>query len=122
MANSERAGFEQRIASLLRTGVGISAAVVLSGGVCWLVQSRHEISAYHVFHRMPERYGNVFRTLAAAWTGDCHAVIQLGLLLLIATPVARVAFSAFVFVRERNRTYVAATLVVLAILLLSLFR
>ena len=122
MTNSERTGFEQKIAALLRTGVAISAAVVFSGGVCRLIQARHEIPAYHVFHQVPERYENVFRILTAARTGDCQAVIQLGLLLLIATPVARVAFSVFMFARERDRTYVVVTLAVLAILLFSLFR
>ena len=122
MSPTERAGFEQKIAGLLRTGVGISAVVVFLGGVCRLIRSRHEILASHIFHPTADLYGNVFRIPAAAKAGDCLALIQLGLLLLIATPVARVAFSAFVFARERDRTYVAVTLVVLAILLLSLFR
>ena len=47
-------------------------------------------------------------------------MIQLGLLLLIATPVARVAFSVFVFMNQRDRTYVAITLIVLTVLLVSL--
>ena len=45
----------------------------------------------------------------------------LGLLLLIATPVARVLFSAIAFAIERDGMYVVITLVVLAILMLSLF-
>jgi uncharacterized membrane protein len=48
-------------------------------------------------------------------------VIQLGLLLLVATPVARVIFSVFAFARQRDFTYVVLTLIVLAILLYSLF-
>jgi uncharacterized membrane protein len=48
-------------------------------------------------------------------------MIQLGLLFLIATPVARVAFSVYAFMRERDKTYVIITLIVLAILLYSLF-
>jgi uncharacterized membrane protein len=47
--------------------------------------------------------------------------VQLGVLLLIATPVARVAFSALAFARQRDYTYVALTLFVLAVLLCSLF-
>ena len=41
MSPTERAGFEQKIAGLLRTGVGISAVVVLLGGVWRLIRSRH---------------------------------------------------------------------------------
>ena len=48
-------------------------------------------------------------------------MITLGLLLLIATPVARVAMSAYAFLRQRDRTYVAVTLFVLAVLFYSLF-
>ena len=48
-------------------------------------------------------------------------MIQLGLLILIATPVARVAFSAFGFAVERDYLYVGITLFVLAVLLYSLF-
>ena len=48
------------------------------------------------------------------------AVIQLGLLLLILTPVARVAFSLVGFALERDGTYVTLTFIVLAILIYSL--
>jgi uncharacterized membrane protein len=47
--------------------------------------------------------------------------MQLGLLLLIATPIARVMFSAVAFAMERDRMYVGFTLIVLAVLLYSLF-
>jgi uncharacterized membrane protein len=47
-------------------------------------------------------------------------LIQLGLLLLIATPVARVAFSAAAFAMQRDRLYVVVALIVLAVLMYSL--
>jgi len=47
-------------------------------------------------------------------------LIQLGLLLLIATPVARVAFSVVAFAMQRDRLYVAVALIVLAVLMYSL--
>jgi uncharacterized membrane protein len=49
-----------------------------------------------------------------------RGIIQLGLLLLIATPVARVAFSIFGFAEERDRMYVVFTVIVFSILLYSL--
>ncbi len=122
MTDTEHVGFEQTIAKLLRVGVGTSAAVVICGGLCYVIQSRREATAYHTFHRASAVYSNVFCMFAAASGGDCRAIIQLGLLLLIATPVARVAFSAVAFARERDYTYVTATLIVLAILLVSLLR
>ena len=50
-----------------------------------------------------------------------RGLIQLGLLVLIATPVARVAFSFFAFLHERDWTYVFVTVLVLGLLLYSLF-
>ena len=50
-----------------------------------------------------------------------RAIVQLGLVLLIATPVARVAFTLVAFARQRDRAYVMITTIVLALLLYSLF-
>jgi uncharacterized membrane protein len=49
-----------------------------------------------------------------------RGLVQLGLLLLVATPVARVVLSVFAFARQRNPTYVVLTLIVLAVLIYSL--
>ena len=49
--------------------------------------------------------------------GNGRAIITAGLLVLIATPVVRVAFSIYIFVRARDKTYAAITTVVLLILL-----
>nr|MBN2278700.1 DUF1634 domain-containing protein [candidate division Zixibacteria bacterium] len=50
-----------------------------------------------------------------------NGIIQLGLLFLIATPIARVFFSVFAFFRKRDYLYTLITLIVLIILLFSLF-
>jgi uncharacterized membrane protein len=55
-----------------------------------------------------------------AFTGDSRALIQLGLLLLIATPVARVLFAAFAFLLEKDWLYVAVSLIVFTVLMYSL--
>jgi uncharacterized membrane protein len=59
--------------------------------------------------------------VGAAWTGRARGIIQLGLLLLIATPVTRVVLSVGMFALQRDRRYVVITLVVLAVLLYSIF-
>jgi uncharacterized membrane protein len=59
--------------------------------------------------------------VASALRFSSRGVIQLGLLLLVATPVARVIFSVFAFARQRDFTYVVITLIVLGVLLFSLF-
>ena len=102
------------ISVLLRTGVIISAAVVLLGGACYLARHGHEQSAYRVFHATPQRIAAFQGVIHAAGPSNCQAVIQLGLLLLILTPVARVAFSLAGFALEHDRTYMVLTSIVLA--------
>ena len=51
-----------------------------------------------------------------------RGMIQLGLLLLIATPVARVVFAVIGFYLERDRMYTIVSLIVLAVLVFSLMR
>jgi uncharacterized membrane protein len=110
--------FELAIARLLRAGVSAAAAVVFLGGICYLGRHAHEQPPYRIFQ--PAVYRTVLGVAKGVRAGDCAAVIQLGLLLLIATPVARVAVSLIAFARERDRAYVAITGVVLAVLLFSL--
>jgi uncharacterized membrane protein len=111
---------EMIISVLLRTGVMISAAVVLLGGICFLSRHGQEQPEYRVFHGTPATYRSVSGVIHAAGPSNCPAIIQLGLLLLILTPVARVAFSLAGFALERDRTYIELTAIVLVILIYSL--
>ena len=112
---------ERVVANLLRAGVFISAAVVLAGGLCYMVQHGQQIPQYRAFHGASPEYRTLPAIVKGAFSGDCLAVIQLGLLLLIATPVARVAFALAAFILEKDRVYVAVTTIVLAVLLYGLF-
>jgi uncharacterized membrane protein len=108
------------IGTLLRVGVIASAAVVLSGGGLYLVQHGSTVPDYRVFHGEPAYLRGVSGIVKEARSLDGRGLIQLGLLLLLATPIARVAFSVVAFVFQRDRTYVVVTLIVLAVLLYSL--
>jgi uncharacterized membrane protein len=109
------------IGTLLRTGVILAASVVLIGGVLYLKRHGHEVPNYTTFHGEPEDLKSAEQIVRGVLGGSARAIIQLGLLLLIATPVARVLFSAIAFAIERDSMYVVITLIVLAILLYSLF-
>ncbi len=109
------------VGQLLRTGVVLSAAVVFAGGVLFLIRHGAEAPLYRAFSGEPPEYRKVAGIVGGARSLSGRAFIQLGLLLLIATPVARVAFSIFGFARERDWLYVAVTLLVLGLLLFSLF-
>ena len=110
------------IGALLRTGVLLAASVVFLGVVIYLARHGSEIPSYTVFHGEPYNLTRSSAIVHGALSMSGSAIVQLGLLLLIATPVARVLFSAIAFAIERDYFYVFVTLVVLGILLYSLFR
>jgi uncharacterized membrane protein len=106
---------------LLRTGVVLAAVIVLVGGVVYLMRHRLPVTNYRVFSGEPEELRTISGIFREAWAFHGRGLIQLGLLVLIATPVARVAFSFFAFLYERDWTYVFVTALVLGLLLCSLF-
>jgi len=105
---------------LLRTGVILAAVFVLVGGVIYLAQHPTPITNYRVFQGEPEELRTVSGIVHEALALHGPGLIQFGLLILIATPIARVAFSVVAFLYQRDWTYVAATLVVLGLLIYSL--
>lgn len=122
---AERDWTDQRIenilANLLRAGVLLSALVVLIGGVIYLIRHGHSPVDFRVFRGESADLRSVRGIIRDALELRGQGIIQLGLLLLIATPVARVAFSIFGFTEERDGMYVVFTLIVFSVLLYSLF-
>lgn len=106
---------------LLRSGVILSAAVVTIGGIVFLWRHGAEPVDISQFHGEPPFLRDPIGIVRDALTLGGRELIQLGVLLLIATPVARVAFSVYAFARQRDGFYVLATLLVLTILLYGLF-
>lgn len=121
--NGESARTDQRIDELmgllLRSGVILAACIVLVGGVIYL--TRHvRPSDYRVFEGEPENLRTISGIFSEAMALHGRGLIQLGLLVLIATPISRVTFSVLAFVYQRDRKYVVFTLIVLGLLLYSL--
>jgi uncharacterized membrane protein len=111
---------EDIVGNLLRVGVTTSAAVVLAGGIIYLLRHGSSHPDYHIFRGEPPELSTLRGIFHEAFTFHGRGIIQLGLLLLIATPVARVAFSIWGFAAEHDRMYVIFTTIVLVILLYSL--
>jgi uncharacterized membrane protein len=120
LAEPSDKSFEMLLGKLLRGGVVLAAAVVLVGGVFYLVQYRGQAPQYGIFHGEPTDMRYASDILRDALSGRGPGLVQLGLLLLIATPIARVAFSVVEFTIQRDWVYVLTTLIVLAVLVYGL--
>jgi uncharacterized membrane protein len=112
---------EEIVGILLQSGVMISGLVVLAGGILYVLRYGHLAVHYENFSAERESFRGFGILGRAAWQGDGRAIIECGLLLLIATPVARVVFSVLGFALERDRLYIVVTVIVLAVLMYSLF-
>jgi len=113
---------EEVMGRLLQVGVLLASFVMLAGGVFYLMAHRSEQPDYRVFTREPQSLGHFNSVLHGVATGAPAATIQFAVLLLIATPVARVVFALIAFAIERDRLYVVVSTVVLAVLLYGFFR
>ena len=111
---------EQLIGRLLQLGVILSATLVLIGGIKLEAERGSTHPNYAVFSGTDAALRSVGSIVATARQGDGRAVIQLGLLVLIATPIARVAFMLVMFALQRDRLYVVLTTIVLLLLLYGL--
>jgi uncharacterized membrane protein len=111
---------EHIIGSLLRNGVILAAGVVLAGGIAYLIRHGGSRPNYLVFRGEPSDLHSISGILKGVFSLHSRSIIQFGLLLLIATPIARVVFSVLAFALERDWTYVVITLMVLAVLLFGL--
>ena len=111
---------ERMVSVILRTGVLISGAVVLVGGIYFLLRHAGDRVHYNPFIGQPRIDRIVSEIVKGAIALRARSIIQFGILLLIATPIVRVAVSLVGFALERDRTYVVITAIVLAVLLFSL--
>ena len=111
---------EEGIGTLLRTGVLLSAAIVFLGGALYLARHGESPTDYRVFRGEPSELRQIRGIVHEAISLRGRGIIQLGLLLLIATPVARVIFSIFGFAAEKDYLYVGFASVVLVILVCGL--
>lgn len=111
---------DMSVSRMLLVGVTLAAGVVLIGGLLYVRHPWVAIPDYSHF----STGGATRTTIAGVVDGLVHlnpkSIIEFGLLLLIATPVARVVFCVIGFARQNDKLYVLISSVVLVILLYSL--
>ena len=105
---------------LLRIGVLVSISVVFFGGVIYMYRHGHLIAGYRKFKGVAVFLQSGNGIINGIITLRGQAIIQAGIILLIATPVLRVIFSAVGFILEKDYMYVGITLLVLAIIFMSM--
>jgi uncharacterized membrane protein len=107
------------LGQVLRAGTIVSVSVVLVGGILFLMRHGQTIADYRKFKGIPDFVQHPSGIIYGILSFKGQAIIQLGIVLLIATPVLRVAFSAIGFVLERDYLYLGISLLVLAIIFFS---
>lgn len=111
---------EELVGKLLRWGVTSAAVIVLAGATVYLLGHGLQPANYRVFAGEPSDMREWRGIIHEAIQGRGRAIIQLGLLVLLLTPVARVVFAAFAFAMERDLFYVGVSIFVFLVLLYSM--
>jgi uncharacterized membrane protein len=122
MASEADLRMEIAISRMLRAGVSMAAAVVLLGGILYLLQAHGRVPDFRHFHGTPNPADRIAPVFAGIRHRDSRSVIHLGILLLIATPIMRVAYCVAGFAAQKDKLYVVISGTVLAVLLYSFFR
>lgn len=104
----------------LRIGVSLAAIVVMAGWVVMLVHSHGAAPNFREFHGSPVLLTHPVSIFGGKYSATSERTIMAGILLLIATPLARVVMCLVGFALERDRLYVLVSSIVLAVLLYSL--
>jgi len=120
---------EALVSRVLEIGVVASLALLVAGSLLLFIrgdsgygQSLHDTA--RLTHPPQRGVSAAFpHSVQAVFSGAAHgrpyAVIALGLIVLIATPVVRVAATLVGFIRAKDPPYIAITAIVLAVLLFS---
>jgi uncharacterized membrane protein len=113
---------EASIGNMLRVGVTLSALIVFAGGVLYLLHVPAARRDYGTYRLDGNSFQSISGAVQSAARGDATGIIEIGILLLIATPIVRVVFCVVGFGRQKDWLYVGISAAVLAILLYSLLR
>ncbi|MFI5159636.1 MAG: DUF1634 domain-containing protein [Sphingobacteriales bacterium] len=105
---------------ILRLGVILSIGVVFIGGILFVYRHGHSMPDYRTFRGVPSFIHNIGGVADGIFSFNGQAIIQAGIILLIATPIIRVAFSAIGFILEKDYLYTFITLLVLLIIIASM--
>lgn len=107
---------EHVVGNVLRLGVLIAAAVTLVGGTLYLIHAGATRPDYHAFRGQLSPLRSLADVARGVAAGNAEAIVQAGVVLLIATPIARVALTLVAFAMRKDRLYTLISALVLALL------
>jgi uncharacterized membrane protein len=105
---------------ILRVGIITSMAIVVVGGILYIYHNGYSITDYRAFKKVPDFISDPAGVFDGLLAFNGQAIIQLGIILLIATPVLRVAFAAIGFLVEKDYLYTLISVIVLLIIVGSM--
>ncbi len=108
------------IGNVLRWGVIIAMLIVFCGGLIYVYRHGHETASYHIFNGEPDFLKSIKGIFNGVSEIKGRAIIQTGIIVLIATPIVRILLSVFSFLLEKDYLYVGITLIVLCIITISM--
>jgi uncharacterized membrane protein len=120
MASEADLKMELAISHMLRAGVSLAAVVMFAGGLLYLLQAHGVAPDYVHFNGVASPADRV-PPLVVAHHLDSGNIIRLGILLLIATPIMRVAYCVYGFAAQKDKIYVVVSSIVLCVLLYGFF-
>ena len=110
------------IGDLLGWGVFVAGVAVFLGGIAYLMQHHADVVSYSKFHPGSPDLRSITGIFKSAFQMHADAIVQLGLVLLILTPIVRVGVALVGFSLQRDRLYVIISLIVLSVLVFSIQR
>ncbi len=120
MASEADLKMDVNISRMLRAGVSLAAVVVFIGGLLYVLQAHGVAPDYRDFHGIPNPPDRI-PTLMVGHHLDSRSIIRVGILLLVATPIMRVAYCVYGFAAQKDKIYIVVSSIVLTVLLYSFF-
>jgi len=109
------------VGQILRIGVILASSILILGGIFYIiVHGQDTVPNYRDFVGEGNSNTTITGIITGALSQNIPQVIQLGVLLLICTPIVRVIGSLFGFVIEKDRLYIIITLIVLTVIIGSI--
>lgn len=114
---------EKILSYILRVGLFLAILVAVVGAVLLIYQNGSHAYNFSAFQGEPKELTDIHLLVKEAIHFNLSplALIQLGLLILIATPVCRVLVGFLLFLSQKDYLYTALSAIVLSILLYGLF-